>query len=88
MNVIYKMAENPDLICEEMLKEITKIVMTHYVENGPEKLPDAAKDKEDPEKETEKEGKGDQEAAEIVYQQPEPSQSQGNYLKIVICGLL
>lgn len=82
MNVIYRMAENPDLICEEILKEITKIVMTHYVENGAEKLPDAAKDKEDSEKDSNKEGKGDHEATEVVYQQessqPEPSQSQGN----------
>ena len=83
VNVIYKMAENPDLICEEMLKEITKIVMTHYIENGSndKQLSDPANNKENnsEKKDGEGEEEGEKEAAENNQEssQPEPSQSQG-----------
>ena len=83
VNVIYKLAENPDVICEEILKEITKIVMTHVVESNSPKKSQAEKSTENQsEKEADKENvetqeKESTEGGNMDSSQPEPSQSQG-----------
>ena len=81
VNVIYKLAENPDVICEEILKEITKIVMTHVVESNSPKRSQADKSIENEAgKEADKENVAqEKESAEgsVESSQPEPSQSQG-----------
>ena len=86
VNVIYKLAENPDVICEEILKEITKIVMTHVVESNSPKRSRADKSTENESgKEADKENvTQEKESAEgnVESSQPEPSQSQGFYFSV------
>ena len=83
VNVIYKLAENPDVICEEILKEITNIVMTHVVEsNSPKRSRTEKSTENESEKEVDKENvetqeKESTEGGNMESSQPEPSQSQG-----------
>ncbi len=49
INVIYKLAENPDHIAGEILKQVAKIVMTHHemgTDTSSEKSTENEKDKE------------------------------------------
>ena len=83
VNVIYKLAENPDVICEEILKEITNIVMTHVVEsNSPKRSQTEKSTENESEKEADKENvetqeKESTEGGNMESSQPRPSQSQG-----------
>ena len=78
VNVIYKLAENPDVICEEILKEITKIVMTHVVESNSPKRSQVDKSTENESgKEAETQEKESAEVDNEESSQPDPSQSQG-----------
>ena len=81
VNVIYKLAENPDVICEEILKDITKIVMTQVVENSSERSDQAEVPENETQKEMENEGQEKENTESAVESsQPEPSQSQGFHL--------
>ncbi len=92
VNVIYKLAENPDLICEDILKKVTRIVMTYTTE--PEEMNERQEEPAvgDVEKRPEKDnGEKSEEAEKGVENgeeqstQLESSQSQGKMLVSLSC---
>ncbi len=77
VNVIYKLAENPDAICEDILKKITNIVLTYAKELEPEAQTNEQNEEANKKVDDQPEAENAQEAEDNVDKETEtPSQQE------------